>query len=565
MKLTKRLFLVITVLFAFLVLGAVSAGIWFFHVEVDEERIDKILADIVVSIPEMPPADQNRLMGLAEIADEIEKIQEGWTEDQEEASDDWKSQHFFERETVAPEDLKKLEVLFPEGGVVTLKFLTVMRRPYAVTPFNYRTPFVKDEKFNPYEAYKSLEYILIYCDYLALKGRWVEIWPLLDGMLLTSEDLSRPPASLFQMMIGASIRQSAIQWLSWLLQKSDIEKMPTVWLQLERRMAEICKSKGSFQDALHFEMFLFQAGAKETILQENPFHFFFERDWKIGMRYYLQLLALVDSGLETRVIFQKIKKLNFEPKLYLAPFSALMTASSLNERYVNFVKDETVLHGGLIAMALATYHLQHKQYPSQLQELPVTGKLGKLYEDPLAPDRSFRYRREREGYLLYSVGEDEKDDQGDKYDDLIFSRPPPPSAPQPPTVLYQPPIHPPSGITLMELIQRKPDEIIRSSITKQQLDEAISNIDELYVTIRGVPYFKDAHVFGMRILSVKRGSILYDAGYRQGDIALAINGIELDIKKGFDFFQKLKGETGFQILMWRDGKLVRLDVELHNF
>jgi len=61
-----------------------------------------------------------------------------------------------------------------------------------------------------------------------------------------------------------------------------------------------------------------------------------------------------------------------------------------------------------IAFAVAGFHADHGRYPQQLQEIVPT-YLKKLPKD-LFSGKSIVYRLSKDGYLLYSVGENGKDD-----------------------------------------------------------------------------------------------------------------------------------------------------------
>lgn len=62
------------------------------------------------------------------------------------------------------------------------------------------------------------------------------------------------------------------------------------------------------------------------------------------------------------------------------------------------------------ALALARYRIDHGRYPPMLQSLIPN------YLDALTPDRfgnqSLHYKREAEGYVLYSIGSNLTDDGG---------------------------------------------------------------------------------------------------------------------------------------------------------
>ena len=69
----------------------------------------------------------------------------------------------------------------------------------------------------------------------------------------------------------------------------------------------------------------------------------------------------------------------------------------------------------LIALALAVYHADHGEYPTNLaalkprylEELPIDRFSGK----------ALIYRPGKQGYLFYSIGRNEKDEQGQSFGD----------------------------------------------------------------------------------------------------------------------------------------------------
>ena len=70
----------------------------------------------------------------------------------------------------------------------------------------------------------------------------------------------------------------------------------------------------------------------------------------------------------------------------------------------------------LVALALRAYHEDKKAYPATLAELAPT-YLKRLPDDPFALKGGFRYRKQGEKFVLYSVGPDAKDDGGKPIDD----------------------------------------------------------------------------------------------------------------------------------------------------
>ena len=100
------------------------------------------------------------------------------------------------------------------------------------------------------------------------------------------------------------------------------------------------------------------------------------------------------------------------------------------------------------------------------------------------------------------------------------------------------------------------------TIARSEVDAAINNLDKLYTQIRAVPYFKDGKSSGLKLLSVKGGSIFSKLGLKRGDILKSINSMELDIKRGLEIFNQLKSESNITIDIERRGQDKTLEYEI---
>jgi len=94
-------------------------------------------------------------------------------------------------------------------------------------------------------------------------------------------------------------------------------------------------------------------------------------------------------------------------------------------------RDEGIARIGLMqaALALRAYQIEHGSYPASLADLRAAGGWA-IPDDPFT-GKPFIYRREGAGYLIYSVGEDMKDDSGTDAASARARRPPMPRRPTP--------------------------------------------------------------------------------------------------------------------------------------
>ncbi|MFH1653447.1 MAG: type II secretion system protein GspC [Pseudomonadota bacterium] len=102
----------------------------------------------------------------------------------------------------------------------------------------------------------------------------------------------------------------------------------------------------------------------------------------------------------------------------------------------------------------------------------------------------------------------------------------------------------------------------RFVIDQAEIENAMQNLDKLYTEIRAVPHFSGGKVSGMKVLSVKSGSVFAKLGLQRGDILKKINGMELDVRKGFEIFSRLKDSKNLTLDYERGGKNVTNEYEI---
>lgn len=100
------------------------------------------------------------------------------------------------------------------------------------------------------------------------------------------------------------------------------------------------------------------------------------------------------------------------------------------------------------------------------------------------------------------------------------------------------------------------------TIDQHEIENAVQNLDKLYTEIRAVPNFQEGRVAGMKILSVKPGSVFAKLGLKRGDILQRINGLELDVRKGFEIFSQLKDQKSLTLDLVRGGSNQTVEYEI---
>jgi len=99
-------------------------------------------------------------------------------------------------------------------------------------------------------------------------------------------------------------------------------------------------------------------------------------------------------------------------------------------------------------------------------------------------------------------------------------------------------------------------------VDKVELETALGNVDQLFTQIRAVPQFKDGKAAGLKLLSIKGGSIFAKLGLKRNDVLERINGQEVDMKRGMEIFGQLKDSNRISIDLMRDGKKTTLDYDI---
>jgi general secretion pathway protein C len=99
-------------------------------------------------------------------------------------------------------------------------------------------------------------------------------------------------------------------------------------------------------------------------------------------------------------------------------------------------------------------------------------------------------------------------------------------------------------------------------VDQAEIDNALANLDKLFTEVRAVPNFVGGKPAGIKLLSMTSSSLFAKLGLQRGDVIERINGVDLDMKRGFDIFNQLKGEKRITIDLNRNGAKQTLDYEI---
>jgi type II secretion system protein C len=99
-------------------------------------------------------------------------------------------------------------------------------------------------------------------------------------------------------------------------------------------------------------------------------------------------------------------------------------------------------------------------------------------------------------------------------------------------------------------------------VDQAEIDNALNNLDKLFTEVRAVPNFVAGKAAGIKLLSMTPTSLFAKLGLQRGDVLEQINGVDIDMKRGFDIFNQLKGEKRITINLQRNGQKQTLDYEI---
>jgi hypothetical protein len=184
----------------------------------------------------------------------------------------------------------------------------------------------------------------------------------------------------------------------------------------------VAKSVGKFQPQPMDEELAFQLYRMEKMLDQlkgNPqmgsMAFLMDRERYVMRGEYLDLLSLYardPAKFPTAAAGRKPAKFSVYGNILTAGIGG----------FAKGVYNKIASYGQIcLGAALARYRADNGSFPAGLDEL-TPRYLEKLPPDPYAPGGKFSYRREKNGYVLYSLGPDGIDGKG-KGDDLLMEFP----------------------------------------------------------------------------------------------------------------------------------------------
>lgn len=96
-------------------------------------------------------------------------------------------------------------------------------------------------------------------------------------------------------------------------------------------------------------------------------------------------------------------------------------------------------------------------------------------------------------------------------------------------------------------------------VKKEFVVSNLSNMANLLVSARAIPYIKDGQIYGFRLLNISPSSFYKIIGLQDGDVLKSINGIQISSPEAIlKILSDIQNETFFEIVIERGGKEQKL-------
>jgi hypothetical protein len=271
----------------------------------------------------------------------------------------------------------------------------------------------------PEEALRDLTLIRGIC-------RILECKPTGRPMTLVAAMINSAITGLYLDIIGEGLRLRAWhepQLIEIQRQLKEIDMLPALVESFRMERASICSTLEN-SSADKFRSYLY-GGPPSTNLWEklkDPNYLFFKvgpRGWvyenmtKVALlnQKVINSFNLTNRTVSPRLIENTGQKIESSLK-HFSPYIYLLSSMipNFSRAIQNLAKNQSLAGAAQIACALERYRLAHAQFPKTLDAL-VPQSLDKIPAD-IINGQSFKYRLSGEKFILYSVGWNEKDDNG---------------------------------------------------------------------------------------------------------------------------------------------------------
>lgn len=103
------------------------------------------------------------------------------------------------------------------------------------------------------------------------------------------------------------------------------------------------------------------------------------------------------------------------------------------------------------------------------------------------------------------------------------------------------------------------------TIERQDVENALGNMSQLFTQARVVPALKDGVAEGFKVFSMRQDSLFTRLGLQNGDVLRGVNGFMLDSPtRALEAFNHLRGSSRIEIQLERGGQTLRKTYSVQN-
>ena len=102
-------------------------------------------------------------------------------------------------------------------------------------------------------------------------------------------------------------------------------------------------------------------------------------------------------------------------------------------------------------------------------------------------------------------------------------------------------------------------------VKRSDLNDYLGRLPEILNQARVVPHLQNGELKGFRFASIDKGSVFEDLGFEKGDVIKEVAGeLVTTPEQALELFERLKGGSGFKMLVEKDGKDVEWEYNVNE-
>ena len=102
-------------------------------------------------------------------------------------------------------------------------------------------------------------------------------------------------------------------------------------------------------------------------------------------------------------------------------------------------------------------------------------------------------------------------------------------------------------------------------VKRSDLNDYLGRLPEILNQARVVPHTEKGELKGFRFASIDKGSVFMELGFEKGDVIKEVAGeVVTTPEQALELFERLKGGSGFKMLVEKDGKDVELEYNVNE-